>query len=327
MIAVRSRSVHICWLVVTAMVVLAAAAPAAAETYPARTVTIITPFAAGSQTDAAARLISQQLQEMLGQSFVIENKAGAGGLIAAQTVARAKPDGYTLLLTTNSTHSAIGLFKSVPYDPIKDFAPIARIGNFPSFVAVRTDFAAQTIADFIAQVKASPGKLSYGTGNSTGQIVGETLKKRTGIDLVRVAYRSNPTAMTDLLAGHIQMMVPDMTTGLPQVKAGKIRPLATLTKARQPLLPDVPTLHETVMPEFETLAWAGVFGPAGMPTEAVNTLTNAIQKILARPDAKERFLASGVQSQWQSPQELGDFVKAELVKYTAMIKEAGIEPE
>ena len=306
---------------------LAAAAPAAAETYPARTVTIITPFAAGSQTDAAARLISQQLQEMLGQSFVIENKAGAGGLIAAQTVARAKPDGYTLLLTTNSTHSAIGLFKSVPYDPIKDFAPIARIGNFPSFVAVRTDFPAQTIAEFIAQVKANPGKLSYGTGNSTGQIVGETLKKRTGIDLVRVAYRSNPTAMTDLLAGHIQMMVPDMTTGLPQVKAGKIRPLAILTKARQPLLPDVPTLHETIMPEFETLAWAGVFGPAGMPPEAVNTLTNAIQKILAKPDAKERFLASGVQIQWQSPQELGDFVKAELVKYTAMIKEAGIEPE
>jgi tripartite-type tricarboxylate transporter receptor subunit TctC len=326
MIAVRSRSMHIYRLALAALV-LAAAAPAAAETYPARTVTVITPFAAGSQTDAAARLISQQLQEMLGQSFVIENKAGAGGVIAAQTVARAKPDGYTLLLTTNSTHSAIGLFKSVPYDPIKDFAPIARIGNFPSFVAVRTDFPAQTIAEFIAQVKANPGKLSYGTGNSTGQIVGETLKKRTGIDLVRVAYRSNPTAMTDLLAGHIQMMVPDMTTGLPQVKAGKIRPLAILTKARQPLLPDVPTLHETIMPEFETLAWAGVFGPAGMPPEAVNTLTNAIQKILNKPDAKERFLSSGVQIQWQSPQELGDFVKAELVKYTAMIKEAGIEPE
>ncbi len=326
MIAVRSRQMHI-YRLAMAVIVLLAAAPAAAETYPARPVTIITPFAAGSQTDAAARLISQQLQEMLGQSFVIENKPGAGGIIAAQTVARAKPDGYTLLLTTNSTHSAIGLFKSVPYDPVKDFAPIARIGNFPSFLAVRTDFPVQTIAEFVAHVKANPGKLSYGAGNSTGQIVGETLKKRTGIDLVRVAYRSNPTAMTDLLAGHIQMMVPDMTTGLPQVKAQKIKPLAVLTKERQPLLPDVPTLHETVMPEFETLAWAGVFGPAGMPPEAVSTLASAIQKILAKPDAKERFLASGVQIQWQSPQELGDFVKAELVKYTAMIKEAGIEPE
>jgi tripartite-type tricarboxylate transporter receptor subunit TctC len=307
--------------------VIAAAAPATAETYPARPVTIITPFAAGSQTDAAARLISQQLQEALGQSFVIENKAGAGGLIAANAVARAKPDGYTLLLTTNSTHSAIGLFKSVPYDPVKDFSPISRIGNFPSFLAVNMNVPAKSMAEFVAYVKANPGKLSYGTGNSTGQIVGETLKKRTGIDLVRVAYRSNPTAMTDLLAGHIQMMVPDMTTGLPQVKAQKIRPLAVLTKTRQPLLPDVPTLHETVMPEFETLAWAGMFGPANMPPEVVNILARELQKMLAKPDAKERFLLSGVQVQWQGPQELADFVKAELGKYTLMIKEAGIEPE
>jgi tripartite-type tricarboxylate transporter receptor subunit TctC len=160
----------------------AAATGAGAETYPARPVTIVTPFAAGSQTDAAARLIAQSLQETLGGSFVIENKAGAGGLIAAQTVARAKPDGYTLLLTTNSTHSAVALFKSVPYDPIKDFSPIARIGNFPSFVAVNTTFPAQTIGEFVDYAKRNPGKLSYGTGNSTGQIVGETLKKRTGID-------------------------------------------------------------------------------------------------------------------------------------------------
>ena len=174
------------------------AVPAAADSYPSRPVTIITPFAAGSQTDAAARVVAQQFQEMLGQSFVIENKAGAGGIIAAQTVARAKPDGYTLLLTTNSTHSAIGLFKSVPYDPIADFTPIARLGNFPSFVAVRDDFPVKTMAEFVAYAKANPGKLSYGAGNSTGQIVGETLKKRTDIDVVRVAYRSNPTAMTDL---------------------------------------------------------------------------------------------------------------------------------
>ena len=307
--------------------VIAAAAPAMAETYPARPVTIITPFAAGSQTDAAARLISQQLQEALGQPFVIENKAGAGGLIAASAVARAKPDGYTLLLTTNSTHSAIALFKSVPYDPIKDFSPISRIGNFPSFLAVNMSVPAHSMAEFVAYVKANPGKLSYGTGNSTGQIVGETLKKRTGIDLVRAAYRSNPTAMTDLLAGHIQMMVPDMTTGLPQVKAQKIRPLAVLTKTRQPLLPDVPTLDETVMPGFETLAWAGMFGPANLPPDVVNTLARELQKMLAAPDAKERFQRSGVQVQWQGPQELADFVKEELGKYNVMIKEAGIEPQ
>ncbi len=314
------RSVFACLFVL-------AATAAIAETYPARPVTIITPFAAGSQTDSAARVVAQALQESLGQSFVIENKAGAGGIIAAQTVARAKPDGYTLLLTTNSTHSAIGLFKSVPYDPVKDFSPVARIGNFPSFVGVNVDFPAKTIQEFVSHAKANPGKLSYGVGNSTGQIVGETLKKRTGIDLVRVAYRSNPTAMTDLLAGHIQMMVPDMTTGLPQVKAGKIRPLAVLTKTRQPLLPDVPTLHETVMPDFETLAWAGMFGPAGMPPEVVNLLAGEVKKLIERPGAAERFSSAGVQAQFQGPQELADFVKVELVKYDAMIKEAGIEPQ
>jgi tripartite-type tricarboxylate transporter receptor subunit TctC len=314
------RSVFACLLALSATA-------ASAETYPARSVTIITPFAAGSQTDAAARVVAQALQESLGQSFVIENKAGAGGIIAAQAVARAKPDGYTLLLTTNSTHSAIGLFKSVPYDPVKDFSPVARIGNFPSFVGVNAEFPAKTIQEFVSYAKANPGKLSYGVGNSTGQIVGETLKKRTGIEVLRVAYRSNPMAMTDLLAGHIQMMVPDMTTGLPQVKAGKVRPLAVLTRTRQPLLPDVPTLHETVMPDFETLAWAGMFGPAGMPPDVVGTLAAELRKLIERPGSAERFLTAGVQAQYQGPQELADFVKLELVRYDAMIKEAGIEPQ
>src|SRR5262245_59229817 len=261
----------------TAVVVLVAvAAPASAETYPVRPVTIVTPFAAGSQTDAAARLLGQSLQDALGQSFVVENKAGAGGLLAANAVARAKPDGYTLLLTTNSTHSAIALFKSVPYDPIKDFAPIARLGNFPSFIAVNSSLPIMSMAELVANAKANPGKLSYGVGNSTGQIVGETLKKRTSIDIVRVSYRSNPTAMSDLIAGHIQVMVPDMNTGMPQVNAQKIRPLAVLTKEGNPLLPNVPTLDATVMPGFEILAWAGLFAPANTPPEIVNTLAEAV---------------------------------------------------
>ena len=219
------RTNHLIRTVMTTVMAAGIVATAAgAEKYPARTVTIITPFAAGSQTDAAARLVGQSLQDALGGSFIIENKAGAGGLIAANLVAHAKPDGYTLLLTTNSTHSALALYKSVPYDPIKDFAPIARLGNFPSFVAVNSSMAVHTMAEFVAYAKANPGKLSYGTGNSTGQIVGETLKSCTGIDVVRAAYRSNPAVMTDLIAGHIQMMVADMNTGMPQVKAGKIRP-------------------------------------------------------------------------------------------------------
>ena len=301
--------------------------PAWADPYPTRTVTIVTPFAAGSQTDAAARLVGQYLQDALGHAFVIENKPGANGLIAASAVARAQPDGYTLLLTTNSTHSAVALYKNVPYDPIKDFAPIARIGNFPSFVAVNLDVPVTSIAELVARAKANPGQLTYGAGNSTGYVVGETIKKRTGTDIVRVSYRSNPFAMSDLIAGHIQMMIPDMTTGMPQAKAQKIRPLAVLTKERSPLLPDIPTLDETVMPGFESLAWAGMFAPANTPPEIVSAIAEAVHKMLTNPEVRERFDGPGIQVVWTGPQEFSAFVKNELVKWTATIKEAGIEPE
>jgi tripartite-type tricarboxylate transporter receptor subunit TctC len=238
------------------LILALSAAPVSAETYPTRAITIVTPFAAGSATDAAAPMIGQYLQDALGQSVVIENRAGAGGVPAANAVARAKPDGCTLFFTTNSTHSAAnGLFKSVPYDPIKDFTPIARIGSFPSFVAVNPALPVNSIFDLIEYAKANPGKLSYGVGNSTGHIAGETIKKRTGTDIVRVNYRSNPAAVTDLVAGHIPMGIPDFNTGMPQLRTQKVRALAVLTKERNRVLPDVPTLNETVMPGFDILAW------------------------------------------------------------------------
>jgi tripartite-type tricarboxylate transporter receptor subunit TctC len=301
---------------------------AVADNYPTRAVTILTPFAAGSVTDAAARLIALSLQESLGQSFVVENRAGAGGMLAASAVARAKPDGYTLLLTTNSTHSAAnGLFKNVPYDPIKDFTPVARIGSFPSFIAVTPDKPYQTMQALVDYAKANPGKLSYGVGNSTSHIVGETLKKRTGADILKVSYRSNPMVMTDLLGGQIQIMIADYNTGMPQLRGGKVNALAVLTKERNPALPNVPTLSETVMPGYDILAWAGMFGPAGMPPEAVNVLAGAIEKALAKPEVRQRFAATGTDVYWSGPQEFDAFVKSELVKWSAYIKEAGIQPE
>jgi tripartite-type tricarboxylate transporter receptor subunit TctC len=300
----------------------------AAEAYPTRPVTILTPFAAGSVTDAAARLIAQALQDALGQPFVVENRAGAGGLLAANAVARAKNDGYTLLLTTNSTHSAAnGLFKNVPYDPIKDFTPIARIGSFPSFFAVTPDKPYQSMQALVAYAKANPAKLSYGVGNSTGHIVGEALKKRTGTDIARVPYRSNPAVMTDLLGGQIQIMIADFNTGIPQLKAGKVKALAVLTRERNPSLPDVPTLHETVMPGYHILAWAGMFGPAGMPPEAVQNLADAVEMALQKREIRERFAGSGTDVYWSGPMQFDAFVKSELVNWTEMIKEAGIQPE
>jgi tripartite-type tricarboxylate transporter receptor subunit TctC len=318
----------VCHAVIAAGVLLGTLAPATAETYPARTVTVVVPFGPGSVTDAAARLVALHLQEALGQPFVIENKTGAGGLIAASAVAHAAPDGYTLLITTNSTHSAApALFKTVPYDPIKDFTPVARIGSFPSLIAVYPGLPIKTIGDLISYAKANPGKLEYGHGNSTGQIVGETLKRRTGIDIVRVAYRSNPAAVTDLIAGHIAMMIPDFNTGLPQVRAGSIRPVAVFTKERSRMLPDIPTLNETVMPGFDILAWAGMFAPANTPPEVVERIAGALQKILSDPKTAERFAEIGTEPFYSGPSEFGDYVKTELVKWTSVAKEAGIEPE
>jgi tripartite-type tricarboxylate transporter receptor subunit TctC len=313
-----------------ALVVLTAgfAAPASADDYPSRPVTILTPFAAGSATDTAARLVSKYLQEALGQSFVIENRDGAGGMLAAEAVAHAQPDGYTLLLTSNSTHSAApGLFKRVPYDPIKDFTPIARIGSFPSFIAVTNDLPVKSMEELVAYAKANPGKVTAGYGNSTGRITTEIVKRRLNIDIVPVAYRSNPAAVTDLMAGHIQMGVPDFSTGLAMAKSGKFRPLAVLTKDRDPALPDVPTLDATVMPGFDLLAWTGMFGPAGMPKEIVDKLAAPIEKALAKDDVRQRFRDVGVEVYWIGPAGFSAYVKDELVKWTTLIKAAGIQPE
>ncbi len=304
------------------------ATPAYAQTYPTRPVTIITPFAAGSVTDATARSIAQHLQEALGQTFIVENRAGAGGMLAASAVAKAATDGHTLLITTNSTHSAApGLFKHVPYDPIKDFTPVARIGSFPSLIAVNPNLPLKSMQDVVAYAKANPGKLSIAHGNSTGQITIEALKQRIKIDIGRVPYRSNPAAMTDLIAGHVPLMVPDFGTALPQLKVQKIRPLAVLTKERSSTLPDVPTLHETVMPDYDLLAWAGLFAPAGLPAPIAERISGELQKMLSKPEVKERMLSVGVEVFYTGPKQFDGYVRSELVKWTGLIKEVGIQPE
>jgi tripartite-type tricarboxylate transporter receptor subunit TctC len=313
---------------VAALVIIALTTQATAQTYPTRPVTIITPFAAGSVTDATARSIAAHLQEALGQPFIVENRAGAGGMLAASTVAKAAPDGHTLLITTNSTHSAApGLFKTVPYDPVRDFTPVARIGSFPSLIAVNPKQPIKSMQEFVAQAKANPGKLAIAHGNSTGHITIEALKQRTKIDIARVPYRSNPAAMADLVAGHIALMVPDFGTGLPQLKAQKIRALAVLTKDRSATLPDVPTLHETVMPSYDLLAWAGLFAPAGLPAPIAERISAELQKMLSKPEVKERLLNTGVEVFYTGPKEFDAYVKSELAKWTGLIKEVGIQPE
>jgi tripartite-type tricarboxylate transporter receptor subunit TctC len=298
-----------------------------ADSYPQKPVTIVNPFAPGSISDAAARIVGQYLQQELGQPFVVENKVGAGGLLAGSTVQRAQPDGYTLMLTASSSFSGAALYKAMPFDPVKDFTHIARIGSFPSFIAVNPGVPAETMAALVSYAKANPGKLSYGHGNNVGQLTGETLKKRTGIDIVRVAYRSNPAAVTDLIAGHIQIMVPDLNTGLASVRSGKIRPLAMLNHGGTPQMPEVPSLHETVMPGFDILPWCGLSAPANLPPPVVEILGKAVQKALTDPQIQQRITDAGVGLFPGGPQEFTDYVKAQLANWTAVIKEAGIQPE
>ena len=211
----------------------------------------------------------------------------------------------------------------MPYDPIKDFTPIARVGSFPSFIAVTPDLPVKSIDELVAYAKANPGKINAGYGNSTGRITIETFKRRLNLDITPVAYRSNPAAVTDLMAGHIQMGVPDFSTGLPVLKAGKIRALAVLTKTRDPALPDIPTLDATVMPGYDLLAWTGIFAPAGVPPNIVAALAKPIEKALASAEVRDRFRDAGVEIYWIGPAGFSDYVKTELVKWTTLIKVGG----
>jgi len=299
-----------------------------AEGYPDRSITIVVPFGAGSGTDAVTRVIAQPLAVALKQTVVIENKPGANGAIAAAYVARATPDGYTLLMSTNSPHSAApSLNKSIAYDPIKDFAPLSRVGSFTFIVAVHRDVPVTSVAELIAYAKANPGKLSYATGNTSGIVAGETLKHATGIDVLHVPYRSVPTALNDVLAGRVPMILSDLTPGLPHVKAGSLRALAVTRLKRSALLPDVPSLDEAGVTNFDMDSWAALFAPANTPREIVTLLNSTLRRIIDDPDTKARLAAMGFEAFSSTPDELGTFAKAQLVKWTRMIRDAGIEPE
>lgn len=300
----------------------------AQEKWPARRVMIIVPFGPGTTTDAVGRLLGEELKEALGQPFIVENRAGAGSTLGAQAVAKAAPDGYTLLMGGNSSHTAApALVKVVPYDPIKDFTFIARVGKYPSALATNPRQPFKTIQELVAYAKANPGKLTYGHGNATGQITGETFKKRLGLDIVRLPYTSNPPAVTDLLSNNIQLMVPDFLIGVPNFEAGKLVPLAVVMLQRSQRLPNAPTFAETVMPGFEVLPWTSLMGPAGLPADIVKTLDGAVARIMARPDIAKRLEAMGTEPFYAPTDEFTAFVKADLPRWSAMGREAGIEPQ
>ena len=303
------------------------AASAFAQTYPARPVKLVVPFPAGSATDQIARVMGQQFQEALGQPFVVENKPGAQGSIAATEVARAAPDGYTIMVTTNTPQAAnVSLFKKLNYDPVKDFAPIARLGTISFMIMVRPDFPAKNFKEFLAHAKANPGKLSAGYGSAGSQVSQAMLRSMGGIDFVDVPYKGLPQAITDVLGGSIHFTFADLANALAQIKGGKLRGLAVTSQKRSPLAPDVPAIAEE-LPGYELIAWFALVAPANTPAPVVTRLHDVTVKSLAKPEVKARFDSLGTDVAPMNPQELGGFIRSEIEKWAKMAKAAGIQPE
>lgn len=308
--------------------VLLLSSAAWAQAYPNKVVKLVVPFAAGSGTDAVARITAQNLTDALGQQFIVENKPGANGAIAAEFVARSPADGYTLFMTTNTSHSANpSLMKKINYDPVKDFASVSRMGNLPFMLVVNPDLPVKSVKELIEFARKNPGKVSYGTGNSTGIIAGATFALANKIELLHVPYKSTPPAMTDVMGGQVSMMFTDLASGIGNVKAGRMRALAVTTAVRSALVPDLPSMEEAGVPNFDLTSWNGVFAPAGTPAEVVNRLNAELVKMVARPDVKEKFAQIGFDAFTSTPAELDAFVRAELVKWAKLVKDAGIEAE
>lgn len=304
------------------------AVPVQAQNFPSKPITIVVPFGPGSGTDLIARIIAQRLSAAIGQSVIVENKAGANGTLAGQFVARADPDGHTLFLSTNTPHSAAPfLMKSIPYDPVKDFVSLSRVGSFTQLLLVNPNIPAKSVPELIAYAKANPGKLSFASGNASAVLAGETFKRWAGLDMVHVPYKSAPPAVQDVLGGRVSMLFTDMATGWPHHKSGALRGLATTRLKRSALVPELPTLDESGVKGFDMDSWAGLFAPAKTPRPAMDRLNAELRKIIDDAEVKTKIAATGFEAFSSSPDELDAFVKEQLVKWSRMIKEAGIEPQ
>ena len=312
----------------TAAAATLAALPVAAQDYPSKPISLVVPFGPGSGTDQFARVLAQALGDDLKVPIVVENKGGAAGFIAAQYVAKAAPDGYTLLTTTNTTQSANEhLFKKLPYDPVKDFAPITLVSTGQMLLLVRPDSPYKTLADLIAAAKKAPGKLSFGAGYSSSQVASELLKHMAHVDALYVPYKSNPLALTDLIGGQIDFMFADAPTALPQVQGGKLRALAVSGTRRLASVPELPTVAEAGVKGYDMSYWFAIYGPAKMPAAVVKRLNEAFGKASESPEVKAFQAKTSGEEALTTPAGLAQFQAAESKKWGQVIRTAGIQPE
>ena len=309
-------------------VALSCAATLAHADYPDKQLTFVVPFAAGSATDQLARSLGQEVTRVTKQTVIVDNKPGASGFIGAEAVKKAAPDGYTVFITTNTTHAANEhLFKKIPYDPVKDYLPVTGLGKGGQIMIVNMNVPAKSVPEFIALAKSKPGKVSFGSGSSSSRVAGEMLQQLAGIELLHVPYKSNPLAINDLLGGQIDMMITDTATGLPQVKGGKVRALAVSTAKRSPLTPDLPTIDEAGVKGYDMGFWFAAYVPANTPPAVVSKLHDILVEATKGPQMQQFYASTGTDPFTTTPAELGKFQLAESDKWKGIIKKAGIEPE
>ena len=299
-----------------------------ADEYPSRPITFVAVFGPGSASDTICRIIADKLSPMLGQPIVVEDRPGADGALAALYVHHQPADGYTLLMGTNSPLSADPfIHKDINYDPIKDFVPVTRVGSFTLMLVVNSQLPIHSVKELVDYAKANPGKLTYASGNTAGIVGVETLKRWAEISILHVPYKTTAPALEDIIAGRVSMMFADFTSVMPHVAAGTVRPLAISRIKRSSLFPDLPTMDEAGIKGFNLDAWAGLVAPAGTPPEIVTKLNGALLKVIDNPDVQAKFKNVGFEGFSSTPQELGDYMKAEIVDWGKMVKDAGIKPD
>jgi tripartite-type tricarboxylate transporter receptor subunit TctC len=301
---------------------------ALAQTYPNSPITVVVPFAAGSGTDSVARVMATKMSSLLGQQVIIDNRPGASAQIGAQFVASSSPDGYTLLMTTNTSHSANPwLFQNLKYDPIKDFTPVARVGELPFVLCVNNDLPVKSVQELIDYAKANPTKLAYGTPNSTSLVTTETIMNLAKINMIQIPYKSSPQALTDLIGNQIQVYVADTGSGMSMIKSGKVRAIGLTGNSSYSQLPNVPPIAKT-LPGFDLVSWNGVFGPANMPKPIVDKLNSAIQEALMDRDVQSKLSQLGFVV-WPSknPKDFAQYVSDQMAYWGKLITQSGIKSE
>jgi len=307
------------------------AAPALAQTWPDKSIRIVVPFSPGGIADNSARAIAEKLGGRLGQPVVIENKPGAGMALAFEYVAKkSAPDGYTIVFGNASTHAINGaLFKNLQFDPIKDFEPVTNVASVNNVLLVSPDFPGKTLADLISLAKAQPGKLTFASNSvgSSNHLSGELLKSMAKIDMLHIPYKSATGAQTDLMGGRITMMFDNMTTAVPQVKAGKLRALAVTGMRRSPLLPDVPTIDESGLRGYDRFVWNRVTGPAGLPASVTARLNAALARSLEGAEIRDALARQGLEAQTNTPEQFAALIKADIARNAVLVKAAGMQPE